>query len=604
MNKIKLLSDKIINLIAAGEVVERPASAVKEIIENSIDSGATDIRVYLENNGLSLIEVRDNGSGISRGDLPMVLKQHATSKIASEADLLNITSLGFRGEALASIAEVSSKLEIDSKTEIDQASLLIYQKDKAVIKNGERLETGTTVRVFDILSAVPARKKFLKSNITELKKICDTFISVAFINTGIHMELYSDNKLLYKLTKTKEIQNRIFEVWGKDITKGLIESSVLKSSMGDFKMFVGLPEIARKSTPIQYIYVNNRAVTEKTVASAVNEAFKGFIHKELKPVYFAIMQINPSEVDVNIHPRKLEVRFVNPGEIFRNTYSLVFKTIDKKTREKMLQALPKESTLEFSNQSYPSFFNSQPKSFNKNFSIKPTKSSIESAISFTKLISSPITELSAEVNKSDEYNPSLVIPVQLFNTYILFEWENKVIVIDQHAAAEKINFEKIVSNLSKPARRPLLLPEIIELPKHLKTKLMSKEQSLSEIGISIEDFGQNSIKVTEVPEIVSKGINISDLIEKIIEEEIDNLEEMYIKYKEIYPNLTPENYYLIATTACHSSIRAGQKLNIAEMEQLLHDLKKLKNPYNCPHGRPVIWELRKEELEKNFKRKL
>lgn len=604
MNKIKLLSDKIINLIAAGEVVERPASAVKEILENSIDSGATEIKVYLENFGLSLIEVKDNGSGISREDLPMVLKQHATSKIASEADLLKISSLGFRGEALASIAEVSAKIEIDSKTEGALASLLVYHKGKAVTKNGIRLETGTTIRVFDILSAVPARKKFLKSNVTEFKKICDTFISVALINTDIHMELYHDNKLIYKLTKTKELTNRIFEVWGKDIAKGLTESSVLKSSMGDFKIYAGLPEIARKSSPIQYIYVNNRAVTEKTVASAVNEAFKGFIHKELKPVYFAIMQINPSEVDVNIHPRKLEVRFVNPGEIFRNIYSLTFKTVEKETKEKMLRALPSESAAGFSNKSYSGFVSSRPKSFNRNFSAKPAKSSIESAISFTKLISAPVTKFSNEIDKTEGYNPSLIVLVQLFNTYILFEWENKVIIIDQHAAAEKINFEKIVFNLSKPASRPLLLPEIIELPLHLKTKLLSKEQTLKSIGISIEDFGQNSIKVTEVPEIVSKGINISDLINKIIEEEVDNLEGMYIKYKEIYPNLTPENYYLIATTACHSSIRAGQKLSRVEMEQLLHDLKKLKNPYNCPHGRPVIWELAKDELEKNFKRKL
>lgn len=598
MSSIRLLPENIINLIAAGEVVERPASALKEVLENSIDANSNFIRVNIKEFGLELIEVIDNGKGIEQDDLLLAIKQHATSKIYVEEDLLGISSLGFRGEALASIAEVSSKLEIESKTQKGSAGILIWEKGKARIEKSFKQEPGTVVKIHNVLSTVPARKKFLKSSITEFKKICDTFLSISLVHLNIHFELYHQDKLIYRLTQTDDFKNRVFEIWGRELSSNIIESSLLKTSLGDLKIFVGKPEIARKTAGVQYIFVNNRYVFEKTISSAISEAFKGFLPKELKPVYFLSLHIDPKEIDVNIHPRKLEIRFSNPGEIFRLVYQLTRKTLDSFTKNSISASMPSfyASSKTFASKAEPTF--------NRSFRVKNDKNDIQVALNFTKeigeILNNDYPEAETTFSKRNDINSFL----QLFNTYIVYEQDDRIIFIDQHAAAEKINFEKIVNTMGKPFTKPLLVPEVMELSHPDWLKAISIKDNFAQIGISIEEFGKNTIKVTEIPEILSKDIRINETILKLIEGDFADTDAMFEKYKEIYPGLTTENYYFIATAACHSSIRAGQTLTHEEIRQLLQDLDKLKNPYNCPHGRPVMWTLERSQFEKNFKRKL
>lgn len=599
MGKIQKLSQNLINLIAAGEVVERPASALKELIENSIDAKATLITVKLENYGIDSISIKDNGIGMNKEDAILAFEQHATSKILNEEDLNNILTMGFRGEALASISSVAGSIEINTKTTTDEAiSLLIKQTDISQ-RPSTQSDNGTTIRINNLFENVPARKKFLKTPHTEYKYLTDTFINVALPYLNIHFELYHNNKLVYKLTQTTDIKNRIFEIWG-NVARNLFDQTEFDSSSIKISGVFGSSEAARKSSAIQYVYLNNRFITNKTIAAAVQEGYSGFVNKELKPTYFLFLNVNPAEVDVNVHPRKLEVKFSKSDEIFRSVLALTKKTLEKNTKSII-------------NNNF-SGFTHKDVTF-KNEDIKPTRVESKFKPSTYGNYSQPVQEFKQKLPVQSEFSTQLFEgsidtatepsykPYQVFNTYIIIEKEDKLVFIDQHAAAEKIMFEKIVKNIGKLNRKMLLVPEIIDLKPEDKEHLLKNKEHLEEIGFVIEDMGLDSVQVIEIPELINT-FDIKHYIDSILnpETDINNNFSQFETYNGI--KLTRDIYLIIATAACHSSVRAGQKLSELEMLNIIKDLNLLYNPYNCPHGRPVIWELSKYEVEKSFRRKL
>lgn len=576
MGKIRKLSQNLINLIAAGEVVERPASALKELLENSIDAKSDLIIVKLGNYGINEITIKDNGIGMEKEDAILAFEQHATSKISTEEDLNNILTMGFRGEALASISSVAQSIEIQTKTKNSEAVNLKIEQTKITESPATQTDAGTTIKINNLFENVPARKKFLKTPATEYKYLSDTFINVALPYLDIHFELYHNNKLIYKLTKTTEIKNRIFEIWG-NLAKNLYEPAEFESSSLKINAVFGNSEAARKSSAVQYVYLNKRFIVNKTIAAAIQEGYSGFINRELKPTYFLFLNIDPSLVDVNVHPRKLEVKFTNSSEVFKSVSALTKKTLERNTKSVI-------------NNTFTSFPNTrEEKQFEKITPFKPKDTNYNLVSSFKETARIPkninaiphtfSSLLQEEFENNSNFESQSIKPFQIFNTYIIFEKDNKLVFIDQHAAAEKITFEKIVKNLGNLERKMLLVPEIIDLRPEEKQLVLDNKTSLEEIGFVIEDIGMDSIQVIEVPEIISK-FDIKNYINSIInpESDISNNFEQFETYNGI--KLTRDLYLLIATAACHSSVRAGQKLSEEEMLNIARDLNLLYNPYN------------------------
>lgn len=604
MGKIQKLSQNLINLIAAGEVVERPASALKELIENSIDAKSTVITVKLENYGIDSISIKDNGVGMNQEDALLAFEQHATSKILNEEDLNSIMTMGFRGEALASISSVAGSIEINTKTHNEEAvALLIKQTDIKSIPSTQS-DNGTTIKINNLFENVPARKKFLKTPHTEYKYLSDTFINVALPYLDIHFELYHNNKLVYKLTQTKDIKNRIFEIWG-NVARNLFELTEFESTSLKISGVFGSSEAARKSSPIQYVYLNNRYITNKTISAAVQEGYSGFVNRELKPTYFLFLNINPAEVDVNVHPRKLEVKFSKSDEIFRSTLALTRKTLEKNTKSLISSALTEIPGIQKVDFKYEDIkpYKQSSSPFNSKNSSSYTYSPKATNPPMPRTVQEELSFENNNIEPIEEAPTNLYRPYQMFNTYIVFEKEDRIVFIDQHAAAEKIMFEKIVKDLGKLNRKMLLVPEIIDLKSEDKKHILDNKAMLEEIGFIIEDIGLDSIQVIEIPELITK-FDIRQYIDSVIKPETDiyNNFEQFETYNGI--KLTRDIYLMVATAACHSSVRAGQKLSEQEMINIIKDLNLLYNPYNCPHGRPVIWKLSKYEVEKSFRRKL
>jgi len=620
MGKIKILQQNLINLIAAGEVVERPASALKELLENSVDAGATNIIVNLEDYGNKLIKVKDNGIGMDKSDAHLAFKQHATSKILNEEDLHHINTMGFRGEALASISAVAEKIILETKTDKDNAVKIEVSQSNTQELPSIQTDKGTSIKIENIFKNIPARRKFLKNPTTELKYLVNSFIEVALSNTFIHFELYHNDKLIYRLTKSNNIKERIFDIFGSNIAKNLYEENTTNNSLSKIEFVIGSPEIAKKSSPIQFVYVNGRYIVSKLISSAAQEAFKGFIHRDLKPTYFIFIHIDPSKVDVNMHPRKLEIKFEDSSEIYRIIYSSIRKILENKTKSLIVDNLsispimhldPQERIYNTTNESKPNISKS-PSSFPVNDSgrsenkyiTKPKSNKVTEALSFTQALLNTTTSPFNDLPNKSKLEISSDNLFQLFNTYILIDNSDKLVVVDQHAAAEKVLFEKLLKEYGKSRTRPLLIPQIINLNPLDKSLLLSKAGELKEIGIIIQDFGPQSISLTEIPEIITNNFNINDYIDEILQPDKDIIstytnQHSYNEYK-----ISKDIFIILATTACHGSIRAGQNLSKDEMSKLINNLKDLDNPYNCPHGRPTMWELSRYDLEKNFKRKI
>lgn len=610
---IKLLSNDVVNKIAAGEVVERPASVLKELIENSIDAGATDIKVYIKDFGTSKIQVIDNGRGIERTDFENIFVKHATSKISDIEDLHNINSFGFRGEALASISSVS-KVSLSTKHKADEfGSEIIFENGRIDSIKPSAISQGTDIQILNLFENIPARKKFLKSKSTENKALLDVFNKFILANSEISFFIDIDG--LIKSYPAESSKSRVSK-----LTKIESENLVEITYDGNTKVsgFVVHPRVFLKNKNTQFIFVNKRPVSDSTVYKAVFDGYDTFLMKNQYPGFVVFLDLKPLEVDVNVHPRKTEVRFINNQEIYKSVRTAVNVNLTKYLKNETLQKLniqneqtpqvqvvevAEEFLLRESQESYAE--ENLAEEFEKFLleekpavDVQQVNQEAETPISKSQTIQQSILfnqELIAEETSQSSMYLDFANSTQLLDSYIVTSNGKDVLIIDQHAASERYFYEKYLKQLNNKTveSKMLLFPEIVNLDYH-ECKLIEENRELfNSLGFDFELFGDDEIKFNHVPEFV-KMDNFSKIIHKITNDLLEFGEITNVKDK-IY-------HEIAATLACHTAVRFGDKLTKEEIIQILKNLSKCEDPYNCPHGRPVIQEFSKYEIEKKFKR--
>ncbi len=593
MNKLHKLPQELINQIAAGEVIERPSSVVKELVDNSIDAKATKITIKLENGGIDLIEISDNGSGIEKEALLEIFEPHTTSKISTLDDLNTLLTMGFRGEALSTIQSIA-QVSVTSKQEGSQSGSTLELSSKTV-KSAPR-EVGTTISVRKIFDQIPARKKFLKTHETEYRKILDILLRYFIQFPNIHFILIKDQKEVYNLpavSQTPEInKERVDAV----IKGGIFSDSIQIHSDGAGIKISGVvahPNRKASRTAHQYIFVNRRGVWDSGVARAVLQGFSRYIPHGSKIPFIVSIDIEPNLVDVNVHPRKEEVRFINPYRIFSAVENAVSdalnRSISAKT-ESINISNEKSETTENTQQSFdtftPSAQYSNPKELN--FSKRGKEYSVKSGLKFSQSI---LKDEGKERYESTEQFKNIS---QMFNKYIFVEFENDLWVIDQHAAAERITFEKLERSLESESKdiQNLLVPISIEADPSQLSFTSENIQFFKDLGFDIE-IKDGSIEISSIPAFlnVSSAQNVFENIWKLDIEDMDMKNEFEKAKQDIF-----------ATIACHSSIRSGQALSQEECIGVFVQLQQCTNQYSCPHGRPIIWKMKLSEIDTNFDR--
>ena len=580
MNNIKKLPDNLINQIAAGEVIERPSSALKELIENSIDAGASKISISLSEGGKTLIEVIDDGMGMNLHDLKMCLERHATSKI-NDGDLVHINSLGFRGEALPSIGSIAN-LVIESYDKLKDEAWQI-----SIINNKKNIEPslirfGTKVTITDLFLKVPARLKFMKTNATEIRYCKEVVKHLAMSHPKISFALTIDSKRIFNWEKSEKAdfegtKNRLYQVMGEDFIKSSVSVHIERDGLILAGM-VGMPTLNRNTGREQYLFVNNRPVKDRNLIGALRGAYKGLIEHNRFPVAVLFLDILSQDVDINVHPAKVEVRFKDSGKVRSIIVSGVRKALEKaglNTASEISNALIDKMS-----------FDEQVINDNSN------------NINLQNINLSPSSRFAENID-SESFNNQRTYPLgsaiaQAHGTYIISETENGLILIDQHAAHERIVLEKIREGFlnSNIQKQILLIPEVVELSGDHFEVIIKYKDSLIKLGLVIEEFDNNAIIIREHPAILDK-VNFSILIKDIAEEIIDFGSEFVLS--ERLDNIC-------GNMACHSSIRSGRLLLTSEMNALLREMEVTPNSSQCNHGRPTFIKLSVTDIEKLFGR--
>jgi len=570
MSIIKVLPENLINQIAAGEVVERPASVVKELLENSIDAGATSITLEINGAGDELIRITDNGNGMDPEDAKLAFERHATSKIESQEDLFNIKTMGFRGEAIASIASVSI-MNMQTKRKEDETGTRIETIAGGVESISEcGCNNGTSIEVKNLFFNTPARKKYLKSLSSEYISILKLFQSIALINKSIQFKLVHDGKIVADYPKTQSLIERINSVLGKHTAENCIPI-FYESGEISIEGFIGKPELGRKGTRHQYLYVNERPITHSVFSYALAESYHSLLMDGKKPFFVINISITPNLIDVNVHPRKLEIRFLNQSQLFSILGRAAQKTLEK-------------------NVLMPSFTIHENTDINSG-EYTQTQSSAPLIFDYSR----PAGINKYSYKKEDEKEPSMMPIAQIAKSYILAENQEGLVLIDQHAAHERVRFEELMNELEKslPQKQQLLLPLTIELST-LECEIFEQySETFLKLGFEIELFGKNTFIVHSVPSVIA-GENIEQTILSVISDLSDEKQTRAVK--------DPQER-VIEYMACRSAIKFGKDLSMYEMLNLIRQLDTLKRPYTCPHGRPSMIKLSFDELEKRFKRK-
>ena len=615
---IRQLSETTINRIAAGEVVERPASVVKELVENALDAGATKIDITLEQAGKNLIIVSDNGCGISKDDLPLAIQRHTTSKL-NEDDIMDIASFGFRGEALPSIGSVA-RMHITSKT-TDAESGFTITVEGGVVAN-VRLAShgcGTEVSIRDLFFATPARLKFLRSDRSEYAACIDIVRKIAMAHPYCAFTLTHNDKVVLKLREASDVQQRIIEILGDDFIRN---SAQIYAERDDISIsgFISLPTYNRATSEDQYLFINNRPVKDKLIASALKVAYQDFLARDRFPVAAIFISTNPHFVDVNVHPAKTEVRFRDAqlmrGMLISTIKEALFRTSHKvsdTTSEAMLEAfgnvITTQPTITPKQQGNQNIYILDSSLCENDNIIRSNATLHDNAPSeyrrmpqyytpnHPKLIHTAPhskTEELIDIQEAKHF-PLGAACAQLHETYIISQTPDSIVITDQHAAHERLTYEQIKTQIASsdvPTQR-ILIPEIVELPDEKRAyALHSKKQDLAKMGLVFEIFGEKSVIVNEVPQIVG-DVNVGQLIHDIA----DNLIELGEDNA-----LTSIIEHVTETYACHHSIRAGRKLSVHEMNNLLRAMEATPFSGQCNHGRPTYIELKLKDVEKLFGR--
>jgi DNA mismatch repair protein MutL len=587
MGAIKILPEILSNKIAAGEVVERPASVVKELVENALDAGSTSIQVEVEKGGRSLVRISDNGTGMARDDALLSLERYATSKIYTDRDLFSIHTLGFRGEALPSIASVS-RFSIVTRDEASvSGTRIVVEGGKITDVSDAGAPVGTMITVKDLFFNTPARRKFLKTIPTEMGHISDMVVRMALAHPGIRIKLTHNGQGVYQWSETVEPRQRFMDVLGKDLQEDPLPVDLSMNGI-TVKGWVASDRDCRSTARGIYVYVNQRFVRDKTISHALFEGFAGRLMKGKFPVAALFVTLAPDQVDVNVHPTKNEVRFADA----RSVHGAVVRAVALALRQpdKILSPKPPgfEPPRAFPQASIPA----RP-SFHQPFPVQRTEpKDFKSAVKIGEFEAGEIREQTRLWEK--RFFSDLRIVGQIHNTYIVCEDPEGCILIDQHAAHERVIFEQIqvrTKNQKVPSQT-LLMPEILE-PGFRESEILQKLiPELAKAGWDIEPFGGGSFAIKAVPSVLADGETapvIREMLEKVIELGFaTNLESALEESKKIM--------------ACHSALRASQSLTEAHMQKLMEQLDACENPSNCPHGRPTWVRLTRQDLEKRFRR--
>ncbi len=565
-DRIKQLSQEVVEKIFAGEVIERPASVVKELVENSLDAGASSVEVTIEAGGRKLILVKDNGSGMSRNDLSICTERYTTSKISRVDDVYSIKSLGFRGEALSSIAAVS-KLKITSGRGGDAYVLEIDRSGKNISETAG--VKGTKVEARGLFYNVPVRLKFLKSADTENAHIYDFMLKIALAYPGVSFLLEEDGRKVLDLKKAADLKERLYQAFGGELIKALVEVNSGQAGV-KIKGYVGKPDFNKNQRNWQYVYVNGRVVSDRTVSHGVASGFGAMIPSGRYPVCFLFIEIAPELVDVNVHPAKKEIKFVNGSLVHDVVASAVKQTLvlNKPVPEMNMgfgQSVPGETydPLNATAGNLPVFAVAEPE------------------------IGRAPAETLPGLSKSLRMRPL----GQVKNRYIVAIEEDGICVIDQHVAHEKVLYEKFRKRSGKDGTQAMLVPVSLELTPVKFNFLKKHLEALTALGFDLEVFGKNTLVIRGVPLLISR-VNPESLIEELAN---DMSEFSSVKQA---ADLRDE---IIKSVACHSAFRWGDTITAEEINRLLLDFGDADTPY-CPHGRPGIFRLKFDEIDKKFSR--
>ena len=622
---IKILPPDIANKIAAGEVVERPASVVKELVENAVDAEASSVRVEIRAGGKRLIGVSDNGVGMDREDALIALERHATSKISTIEDLGTIQTFGFRGEALPSIASVS-QFELLTRT-ADAVGGTKITVEGGVVRSVQEsgCSPGTHITINNLFYNVPARLKFLKSEATELNHITNQVTWAALASPKCHFSLSHNTRSLIDVRSCDTYIERIRLLYGKEFADGLIEFDAELPNL-HLHCFIGKPDLTKANRNYQLFFLNRRPIRSKILGAALSEAMRSMVPKDRYAVAFLFLTMNAQEVDVNVHPAKIEVRFQNERAIYGEVVRLLHNGIYKHKYIPTIEA-PHEKTEA-----------AQPSTHNINNDITDLLSYQQADAQGVTVGSTISTEQSEQARlsiperpqqqpqhepdaKQQPLAPAELPPVQppqspipegtnlklldfegvqlkanLFNTYIVAEGNDRVFFIDQHVAAERVLYERFVEQLktnSIPVQG-LLLPVTIEATPQQLTMLDAHQELFEKLGFDVERFGGKTILVRSIPATLPTGLTaeaVTDLVDRLGQAVTPTVDVLEVQEA------------ALITLACKSAVKAGDTLTVKEMINLIKDLSQAKLPFNCPHARPIIVEMGRSELESRFKRR-
>lgn len=585
MSKIKIMDEILANKIAAGEVVERCASVVKELVENSIDAKSTDIKVELKEAGTALIKVTDDGIGMDKEDAVVAFNRHATSKITDEEDLYRINTLGFRGEALASIASVSNVLLKTSQGEV--GTLVNIKGGKVITVENTDARKGTIIEVTELFYNTPARLKHMKSLYTELASITEYMNKIALSNPNIRFTLINNGNTILKTDGSNNLLKTISSIYGMDVTRKMLE---INGSDDDYEItgFISLPEVQRSSRNHMITLVNGRVVRNMDLNRIINDSYHSFKPDNRYPIVVLNISVDPSLIDVNIHPTKMDIKFSKMEELL----ILVEKLIKDKLKRQIL--IPEVETIVYNDFEDIKEEIKDERKTEIVEEVKKEKPKYEELTLDLNRVSEDTTTYIKEEKVEEKRLPE-IYPVGLVHgTYIICQNEEGMYLIDQHAAKERINYELFKEKLNNPTKESIamLLPETIEFTNNEYIILKENFEFLNNMGFIIEEFGINSIVIKSHPIWLTKGFEI---------EQIKRIIELVINKEKDF-DLAKFNDHLSATLACKASIKANTDISLDEMEYLINDLRKCSNPFNCPHGRPTIIYYSKYDLEKLFKR--
>lgn len=586
MSKIKVMNENLANKIAAGEVVEKCVSIVKELVENSVDANSTEIKIELKEAGLREIKVIDNGIGMDEEDAKNAFLRHATSKLYSDDDLFSIKTLGFRGEALPSIAAVS---EVVLKTCQNDIGTLVHIKGGKILEvTNSEARIGTSITVTNLFYNTPARLKHLSSINTELSHIVEYINKMALSHSDIRFILTNDDKELLNTDGKGNLLKVIKSIYGNDVAKKMLE---INTENNDYKVsgYVSLPEVNRASRNHISIIVNGRVVRNSALLKAINEAYTTYKFDNRYPIAVLLISVDPNLIDVNVHPAKLEIKFSNFDEL----KELISNAIINEINNKLL--IPKIEIKERVIEKYENLNLDLERNKISEPSIEYTSKLFDKInmndneeVEETKIINNYIEKVEEDKKLPELYPIGLAL-----GTYIICQNELGIYLIDQHAAQERINYEKYSYMLSHPNNNTIkpLFPIIIEYPLNEFIIIKERIDIIRELNIEIEEFGTSSYRVTSYPTWLPENFEV-DAIKNILEVIINNKDFSLSKFRD----------HLAATIACKASVKANTNITLEAMESILNDLRKCHNPFNCPHGRPTIIHFSEYEIEKMFKR--